>query len=361
MIRGTVLSHYSRLVTELGGDPAQLLRAAGVAPQHVGDPDAFLPVIAVVRAIEAAASATAPTDFGRRLAQRQGIEVLGPVGVAARTAATVGDAFGIFGRYMGAYSPAIAVSIVPLARTERSFYEFQILIDRLPPHPHVFELALGVSLRVLRFFLGADYAPLSVQLPHRPLAAARDYARYFCCRPLFEKQAAGFTIQTADLSRPLNQDRLAHQAVVDYLTTITREPGIVESVRTVIRQLLPTGAAAIKVVAAQFDMHPKTLQRQLTAENTTFADLVDTVRRDAVERYLRDTDLSLSHLSREMGYAEQSVLSRSCRRWFGCGPSAYRTAIRSSSFGTPAGAGSNPLSKPSARDDASFPAVLNAQ
>src|SRR4029077_20107856 len=30
-------------------------------------------------------------DFGRRLALRQGIEILGPVGVAARTAATVAD------------------------------------------------------------------------------------------------------------------------------------------------------------------------------------------------------------------------------------------------------------------------------
>jgi len=39
--------------------------------------------------------------------------------------------------------------------------------------------------------------------------------------------------------------------------------------------------------------------------------------------------MSLSHLTRELGYAEQSVLSRSCRRWFGCGPSSYRNAVRS--------------------------------
>jgi hypothetical protein len=36
----------------------------------------------------------------------------------------------------------------------------------------------------------------------------------------------------------------------------------------------------------------------------------------------------LAHLTRELGYAEQSVLSRSCRRWFGCGPNAYRKAAR---------------------------------
>jgi AraC-like DNA-binding protein len=53
------------------------------------------------------------------------------------------------------------------------------------------------------------------------------------------------------------------------------------------------------------------------------------VRRETAEHYLRDTDISLSHLTRELGYAEQSVLTRSCRRWFGCGPSSYRNAVRS--------------------------------
>ena len=147
---------------------------------------------------------------------------------------------------------------------------------------------------------------------------------------MFEQPAAGFTMRTADLSRPVNQDRLAHQAVVEYLATITApEPGIVASVRTIIRPLLPTGAAAINVVAAQFDMHPRALQRQLATENTTFTEILDRLRRNAVERYLRDTEISLSHLSREMGYAEQSALTRSCQRWFGCGPSAYRRLIRS--------------------------------
>jgi AraC-like DNA-binding protein len=123
---------------------------------------------------------------------------------------------------------------------------------------------------------------------------------------VFEQPAAGFTMRTADLSRPVNQDRLAHQAVVEYLATITApEPGIVASVRTIIRPLLPTGAAAINVVAAQFDMHPRALQRQLATENTTFTEILDRVHRNAVERYLRDTEISMSHMSREMGYAEQ--------------------------------------------------------
>ena len=53
------------------------------------------------------------------------------------------------------------------------------------------------------------------------------------------------------------------------------------------------------------------------------------------EVHLRDTDISLSHLTRELGYAEQSVLSRSCQRWFGMGPSSYRKACRSANSSQP--------------------------
>jgi hypothetical protein len=84
-VRGTALQGYRELVAELGVDPDALLRAAGISPEAVGDPDAFIALRAGVEAVEAAAAVTGSLDFGRRLAERQGIEILGPVGVAART------------------------------------------------------------------------------------------------------------------------------------------------------------------------------------------------------------------------------------------------------------------------------------
>jgi AraC-like DNA-binding protein len=329
VVRGSALSNYQGLVAELGGDPAALLRAAGIRDRDAGNHDAFIPYRAAIRAIESAAQATDTPDFGRRLAQRQGIEILGPVGVAARTAATVADALGIFGTYMAAYSPVIAIRVAPLADPQRSLLTIEFLLDSAPPHSQTTELSLGVALRVVRLLMGADYVPLKVHLPHDPLTPKADYVRYFGCTPEFAVRAAGFTVRTADLGRPLHRDDVAHRAVVDYLNGITpRNAGLVESVRSIVRQLLPTGAATLEVVAEQFNLHPKTLQRRLAEEDTTFAALVDQVRKDAADRYLRSTGISLTHLARELGYAEQSVLTRSCKRWFGTGPAAYRNRTR---------------------------------
>src|SRR5262245_16705324 len=115
VVRGTALSGYPRLVAERGGDPAELLRAAGIRLEDVGEYEVFVPYRSVIVAVETAAAATSTPDFGRRLGQRQGIEILGPLGVAARTAATVGDAFTIVETFLAAYSPAISAHFTPTA------------------------------------------------------------------------------------------------------------------------------------------------------------------------------------------------------------------------------------------------------
>lgn len=330
MIRGTSLTGFGELVTELGGDPDPLLRRAGIRPGDIERFDSFFTYRAMMHVMETAAAATATTDFGLRLGARQGIDILGPVGVAARTSATVAEALQTFEHYLAAYSPAIGVHVAPLPGDEVAFLEFKVLLANPPAHPQTIELSLGVTLQVLRFMLGSQYSPTVVHLPHEPLSSREEYLRYFACTTRFEQRRAGFTIPARDLERPLVQDQQAHRAVLTYLDTVIdrHDHTVRTSIRGLVRQLLPTGAATLTVLAAQYRIHPKSLQRRLAAEGTTFAALVDDVRREMAQHYLRDTGVTLAHLARELGYAEQSVLTRSCRRWFGASPAVLRKRWR---------------------------------
>jgi len=272
------------------------------------------------------AAAVDTPDFGRRLARRQGIEILGPVGLAARSAATVADAFVIFDKFMAAYCPSISARMTAHIDPELRRFEFEYLLDPPPPQAQAIELSLGVTLRALHLFLGSSYRPVTVHLPHRPLTSADDYQRYFGCPPCFCEPVSGFTLRAVDLQQPLPKDRLAHQTAVDYLAGALADhtPATSQLVRSLVRQLLPTGAVTLADIALHIGTHPKTLQRRLAAEHATFAELVDQTRRDTAQRLLLDSDVSLDHLCRQLGYAEQSVLTRSCKRWFGTTPTTYR-------------------------------------
>jgi AraC-like DNA-binding protein len=317
-------------VAELGTDPAPLLRAAGVPVEAVGDPDAFIAFRNGVEAIEAAAAATGAADFGRRLAERQGIEILGPVGVAARTAPTVGQALESIALYLGVYSPALRVGIEPVPGAPLARFTYEIVERRLPDHRQVIELALGVILRGFRLLLTEDWAPGTVHLPHGPIAARRNYEAYFGCGVRFDEPFAGFTVRAADLARPLAADSEVHEVVSRYLHSVKPPDAddVSDPVRQMIRRMLPTGGLALDPIAAELAMHPRTLQRRLAGEGTTFELLTDAVRRQVVDHYLCQTKLPLGHIAALAGYSEQSALSRSCRRWFGAAPSAYRSDSR---------------------------------
>lgn len=331
LIRATSLQGYPELVAELGADPATLLRAAGIAPDQVGRADGYLRYRDVVTALERAASATDAPDFGRRLALRQGLEIFGPLAAAARTAPTVGDAYASIHHYLAVYSPALSADIEPDPDERFARFEYRTVEPRLPQQRQAVELALAVALRVARLIAGEQFSAVSAHVPHRPLTDPADYDTYFGCPTLFEQPFTGLRIHRAELERTLSSDNAVHEIVHQYLDLISPvdDDTMTTPARALIRRLLPTGSLSLELVAAQLATHPRTLQRRLTAEGTSFADLVDQERRDEAERLLRDTRIPMGQVAKVLGYTDQSVFSRSCRRWFGATASAYRTSMPS--------------------------------
>lgn len=341
LVRGTSLQGLIELVDELGGDADELLDRVHLTPDVIGDHEAFIGYRSVVSLLEIAATATGSGDFGRRLGNRQGLEILGPVGVAARTAPTVGAALQAVEHYFAVYSPALAVGVTVVLGQPLATFEWRITAARPPAHAQAAELALGVSLRIFRLLAGDDFLPTSVQLRHEPLTGRSEYADYFGCPVEFSAPTYGFRFPSAVLVRPLEADSAVHAVVRDYLGTIAvpHELTEVDAVVRLIRRMLPMGVLDLGLIADQLVQHPRTLQRHLAARGTSFAELVDRVRRDEAERHLRDTDMPLGQLAGVLGFSEQSVLSRACRRWFGMSPSQVRRELRASEPATDDGPG----------------------
>lgn len=329
-IRGTSLSGFLELSRELGTDPRALLKATRIPVSAIGSQDEFIDHRRVIAVLERAAEATGAADFGRRLALRQGVEILGPVGVAARTAPTVGAALTAVGQYMSVYSPALIIAIQPVT-SRASQFVWRLRSERPTTHRQAAELGLGVSLGIFRVLAGEEFTPLEVQLRHAPLMPAEEYEKYFGAPVRFSEADYGFRFPSEVLDRRLPSDAAVHDVVREYLSSVVTplddETG--DAVRLLIRRMLPTGGLALELVASHLAVHPRTLQRQLAQAGSTFADLVDEVRREEAQRYLTDSRLPLGQIAGLLGYSEQSVLSRSCQRWFGRSPSRVRADVAS--------------------------------
>ncbi|MFE0511447.1 AraC family transcriptional regulator [Streptomyces sp. NPDC058964] len=332
LVRGSALSGFRELVTELGGAPDDLLHRAGIAPATAGRYEEYLPFRRVMELLEAAAESTGTPDLGRRLGLRQKADVLGPLVPAARTARTLAEAVEVFSRYLGTYSTACSLWLVSGPGDGLAFVEFRSALGGRWPYPQGVEAFLARALTVLQLLAGSSFRPVDIHVPHRALTPQADYESDYCTAVRFSQPRPGFTLSAADLGRPLEHDPVAHRVLVEHLAgTAPRDRAcLVRPVAELAEQLLPKGVPTVEDIAARLGLHPRTLQRRLAAEGLSVTDLVDVVRRDTAERLLVETDMALGRIARRLGYAEQSALSRACRRWFGVTPSAIRRTARQS-------------------------------
>jgi AraC-like DNA-binding protein len=96
-----------------------------------------------------------------------------------------------------------------------------------------------------------------------------------------------------------------------------------------VRDLLlaqPSQPPNAEQVARQIGMSSRTLRHHLSAEGTSFRELLDEVRQRLAEEMLISGRLTVAETAQRLGYLELSSFSQAFRRWNGMGPRAYRRA-----------------------------------
>ena len=71
---------------------------------------------------------------------------------------------------------------------------------------------------------------------------------------------------------------------------------------------------------------PRTIQRKLSAEGTSYKELMEEVRINTAIEYLGTAELSTDAISERIGYADISSFSHAFKRCTGKTPSAFRNS-----------------------------------
>jgi AraC-like DNA-binding protein len=282
----------------------------------------------LVNLLEVAAAELQCPDFGMRLAALQGGgDVFGPMGVVMRNSATLGDALLYVTQHCHAHSLAARVRFEHDPASGKRFVGHEILVDGLPNRRQAIEqLLLLAHLNAVQI-TGGQARVREVHFRYQRLASLATYRRHFGCEVRFDQRADGVIFHERDLLCPIvAPDVQLYMSATTFIdTNFTRvEPPFHARVRGVILQFIETENCSKERVAAELNLHPRTLLRRLTTEGKCFENIKDEVRRDMALGYLQGTDLPLRRIAEKLGYAEHSVLTRSCSRWFAATPRELR-------------------------------------
>jgi AraC-like DNA-binding protein len=328
VVHADILRYFPEVVTELGGDPAALLAHCGSSLAELSAPGASVSYRLLVELLEQAATTLQCPDFGLRLAARQGGgRVFGQIGVVMKNSQTLGDALEYVEKHAHAHSLAARIRLERDGNEQATFVRHDILVGGLPiKRQAVEQLMLLAQLNAIEITGGAARVR-RVHFRHQPLSSRRTYRRYFGCEVRFDQKEDGVVYADHDLrSSIMAPNAQAYRAATSIIDTkFTRvTPPMHALVRAVILQFLGTEQCNNTRVASELRLHPRTLHRRLKAEGKAFHEIKDEVRRDAALYYIKQTDLDLTDIAERLGYAEHSVLTRSCARWFSAAPSRVR-------------------------------------
>lgn len=324
VVRARPLLHFDALVAELGGDARALRATAGT------EADGPLTYRQLVDLLERAAEALACPDLGMRLAARQGADALyGPLGEAMRHAPTLGHALRTAAVHSHAHSPAAGIWQRPHPADGTVLLGHDILVEGLTRKAQAVELLLLGGSAIIAAITGGAVRPRRVLFRHRAVAPAAAYRRHFGCEARFGEPADALVYDDRALACPLPaSDPARHAAAVTLIeaTFAGDAAPLGARVRGAVSHLLLAGDCAKERIAAELGLHPRSLQRRLAEEGTSFRRIKDEVRRDLMLYYLAHTDEDLTRVAERLGFAEQAVLTRFCRKWFDRPPSRLRAA-----------------------------------
>ena len=93
---------------------------------------------------------------------------------------------------------------------------------------------------------------------------------------------------------------------------------------------LPEREPGMAVVAGKLHMSPRSLQRRLQSEGTSFATVLFELRRDLALRYLRDPRISIGEVVFLLGFLDVAAFQRAFKRWPGRTSAVYRRSAQTS-------------------------------
>jgi AraC-like DNA-binding protein len=336
-VRARGLTGFAELVTQHGGDYEALLNSVGIPLAMLDSPEGTLEHQKLVTLFERAAVTLQVSDFGLRLASLQGIEILGPVALMARHAATVGDAIAAIRRHLHYHSPGADIRLDLDRRGTRACLRYELHLPSQIPHRQNTELAYSIAVKFLRLVSSTDPGDWLIHFAHRDGLSPSKYRRHLGCevRLAQEFDALFFPADLLNVRIDISDPVLARTAASFVSDVMRRFPLDVDlQVKALIVRQLASGGCTLSRVAQQLRLPERTLQRRLHGVGQRFEDIVDRVRRDRASEYLLRTAMPLRQISTLLGYTEQSTFIRACRRWFGSSPLAFRDRSSASPPGT---------------------------
>ncbi len=186
---------------------------------------------------------------------------------------------------------------------------YLIKVARTATRQHIIPVSISVTVDIPAIEEYEAYFGVPVQKEdHNSIVFSAEDAQ----SPFLSPNPALWSVLEPELKK-----RMAEAKTVDQTST---------QVRACLNEMLASGQISIDEVAARLSMSPRTLQRRLSDEGTSFQRILNQLRQEMAHHYLLKSDYTSQQIAFLLGYEETRSFFRAFRAWTGQTPESIRSS-----------------------------------
>jgi AraC-like DNA-binding protein len=327
---GSSVAALARYAAKRGVDATASLSVQGLSLDMLDDPDKRVSQIVYNRLFDEFAQSCTDPDFGLHFAQEGSLDGFNVVGYLVQRSATLGEAFQRVERYSRIVHDAGRVEVENTVAGLQVFPGCRGLLHEYPRQ--VAEYAVASVVVIARTVTGRHLIPRRTAFRHPQPSSIAEHHKLFACQLLFSQPETCVVFDSQAADEVIRQTEPGLVSLLEVLARGLLEKlgegdDLITRVQSVIARYLEEGQPRIETVARALGMSSRTLQRELLQSETTFQQILDSVRRRCAERLLEGSQVSLHEVAYLLGFSEPSNFHRAFRRWYGVTPAEYRERL----------------------------------
>jgi AraC-like DNA-binding protein len=315
LIRDIVFEAVNR-----GASLATLCQALNVTVDELCDSELKMDFERACKAWETSVLLTKDNLLGLHMGESTTTSILGMVGNLMQSSPDLLTAFETLSKYFSTASDMFHYGINVSGDEATLTYEPAALWNSTSPQTarHSTERSMSGTLRVFYLLTGKQIKPVRASFRHKREGNMTEYTRVFDVTPRFGAEANELVFpKSTILTRVVSHDRSLFSVFEKMLRekkSKTNEP-----LKSQIRRLLISDfrgqIPSLEIISAQIHMTPRTVQRKLTEEGTTFRALTADIQRELATRFMKMKGSNLSQVSGFLGYSDPSAFRRAYKKW----------------------------------------------
>lgn len=328
MTSAEILLGSVEAAAEQGGELEESLNFSGITPAQLTTGEGYLPLHRVVMFLNHAAESLDCENFGLLVAKHQPPLRFAMVGQFVRFAPNLGLAISDAIRFSILNSQYSAWDIHQGSRSITLRREVRVQLDQNVRQMQT--LSLAVVYKAMNAICQQRVALSQVSFSHSQPAEYEKVLAFFDAPVLYDQPHTSMVLGNAELATAIpTADKEVHTLLKTHLESVvgasTAGLNVVDRLRQELRQTVGSRHCTLEGICQSWGTSPRGLQRRLREHGTSFRDLLQDVRQELAESYLRNSSIAVLELADLLGYRNASAFSRAFKQRTGAAPDHWRS------------------------------------